>query len=87
MRDMGFTHNADLEGQMAAAQQAIDAVTADYLGADVELVMEQLKQQFASQGVDLTDDTWLQKNCAEPIANGQPVIVVEDVDEFGDGPQ
>ena len=78
---MDFARNPDLEREMIAAQEAIDVVTADYLGADVELVMAQLNRQFAVRGINLTDDGWLRKNCAEPIASGQPVIVVEDVDE------
>jgi len=84
--NMDFARNPDLEREMTAAQEAIDVVTADYLGADVELVMAQLKRQFAVRGINLTDDGWLRKNSAEPIASGQPVIVVEDVEEW-DGRQ
>lgn len=85
VRHMESPQNPDLQPQMVAAQEAIDAVTTDYLGADVALVMERLQQEFASRGIDLTDDEWLRKNCAEPIANGQPLIVVEDVENFENG--
>lgn len=68
---------------MAAAQAAIDAVTASHLGVDVEIVLAQLTEQLSAGGVQVPDEGWLRTNCAEPIADGQPVIVVADVDVWG----
>jgi len=84
---MNSSDRPDFEREMAAAQEAIDAVTTEHLGRNVEFIFAQLKEQFAARGVDLADDDWLRKNCAEPIASGQPMIVVEDVDKWRPDPQ